>query len=86
VYEDHQTLDLDLLNHSLAVQPWNVQNPTTLHPPILPNNAILDELEDWGQAISTGRRPRVDALSGLKNVDLAEKIIQIMRYADSNAE
>lgn len=84
VYEDHQTLDLDLLNHSLAVQPWKGQNPSTLYPEIIPNNAILDELEDWGQAIFTGKSPRVDALAGLKNVDLAEKIIQSMRYADSN--
>jgi len=82
VYEDHQTLDLDLLNHSLAVQPWKEQNQTTLYPEIKPNNAILDELEDWGQAILTGKSPRVDALAGLKNVDLAEKIIQSMSYAN----
>jgi len=83
VYEDHQTLDLDLLNHSLAVQPWNLPNPTTQFPEIHPNNAILDELEDWGKAILTGSNPRVDAPAGLKNVDLAEKIIESMQNANS---
>ncbi len=75
------TIDLDLLNHSLTIQSWTSPLQDSLSPPIQPNNAILDELEDWGTAILNGSSPKVDLQAGLKNVELAEKIMQSLIYA-----
>ncbi len=81
VYEHNKTIDLDLLNHSLTIQSWTPPLQDSLSPLIQPNNAILDELEDWGTAILNGSSPKVDLQAGLKNVELAEKIMQSLIYA-----
>lgn len=81
VFEKDKTIDLDLLNHALTIQSWAHPLQGSFSPTIQPNNAILDELEDWGKAILEGGSPRVDAQAGFKNVDLAEKIMQSLVYA-----
>lgn len=50
------------------------------HPTPEANNAILDELETFAQAITQGKRPIVDLVDGANALDVALQIIKAYEY------